>query len=81
MLEELSTKDKVVGIKQTRRAVARGAAARVYLASDADSRLTEPLRAMCALSGVAVVGDVTMQQLGRACAIAVGTAACAVLAK
>lgn len=81
MGEELSAKEKVVGIKQTRRAVAKGVAQRVYLACDADSRLTEPLRAMCALSGVDVVSDLTMQQLGRACAIAVGTAACAVLTK
>lgn len=81
MGEELSTKEKVVGIKQTRRAVAKGIAQRVYLACDADSRLTEPLRAMCALAGIEVVGDLTMQQLGRACAISVGTAACAVLSK
>ena len=81
MAADLSAKEKVVGIKQTRRAVAKGTAARVYLACDADSRLTEPLRAMCALSGVDVVSDMTMQQLGRACAISVGTAACALLAK
>lgn len=81
MGEELSTKEKVVGIKQTRRAVAKGCAQRVYLACDADSRLTEPLRAMCALANIDVVSDLTMQQLGRACAIDLGTAACAVLSK
>ena len=41
---ELTAKGKVVGLKQTRRALAQGAAAHVYLACDADPRLTEPLR-------------------------------------
>lgn len=47
VLEELSAKEKVSGLKQTRRAIAAGRAARVYLACDADPRLTEPLRALC----------------------------------
>ena len=41
---ELASRDRVVGLKQTRRAVMQGAARAVYLASDADPRLTEPLR-------------------------------------
>ena len=75
----LDTKNKVVGIKQTKRAVAAGAAATVYLAKDADPKLTEPLRALCQLSGIPVIGDRTMAELGKECAIAVGTAACALL--
>lgn len=81
MPEELATRDKVVGVKQTRRAVAAGRAVRVFLACDADSRLTEPVEAMCLQAGVPVSAEYTMAQLGRACAIAVGTAACAVLSK
>ena len=56
-------------------------AARVYLGCDADPRLTEPLRAMCALAQVPVIDDMTMADLGKACGIAVGTAACAVLSE
>lgn len=70
---------KVVGVKQTRRALAQCRAARVYLGCDADPRLTEPLRALCQLAHVPVMEDMTMAQLGKACGIAVGTAACAVL--
>ena len=44
---ELTAKGKVVGLKQTRRALVQGAAAHVYLACDADPRLTDPLRALC----------------------------------
>ena len=67
MLEELSAKEKVSGLKQTRRAIAAGRAARVYLACDADPRLTEPLRALCEQSGVETAEQYSMAQLGRAC--------------
>lgn len=43
MLEELSSKDKVVGLKQVQRAVSAGRAGWVFLACDADPRLTRPL--------------------------------------
>ena len=81
MSAELAAKEKVVGLKQTKKAIAAGKTAVVYLAKDADSKLTEPLRAMCQLSGAEVVDDRTMSELGRSCGIAVGTAACAILRK
>ena len=81
MSADWTTKEKVVGIKQTRRAIAEGNATAVYLANDADPKLTEPLRAMCLLSGIAVENENTMSELGKRCGIAVGTAACAVLHK
>mgnify|MGYP004532034313 FL=1 len=76
---ELSVKEKVVGLKQTLRAVTQGAARCVYLASDADPRLTQPLRDLCAQHGVPCDGSLTLQQLGRACGIAVPAAAVALL--
>ena len=81
MSAELAAKEKVVGLKQTKKAIAAGKTAVVYLAKDADPKLTEPLRAMCRLSDIEVVNDRTMLDLGKSCGIAVGTAACAVLAK
>ena len=45
MAGELTAKEKVVGLKQTRRAVTQGTARQVYLACDADPALTEPLLA------------------------------------
>ena len=81
MSAELAAKEKVVGLKQTKKAIAAGKTAVVYLAKDADPKLTEPLRAMCRLSDIEVVNDRTMAELGKSCGIAVGTAACAVLTK
>jgi len=71
-------KEIVVGLKQTSRAVAQGKAKEVYLACDADPRLTEPLRAACG-EKIILHLDMTMAQLGKAAGIAVGTAACAQL--
>jgi len=81
VLEELTAKKKVVGLKQTRRAVTEGCAEKVYVACDADPALTEPLLQLCRSKGVNTVEVNSMKELGRACAIAVGTAAAAVLAK
>ena len=79
MLDELKTEKKVVGIKQLRRALTDQTAELVFLAKDADPALTEPLMAQCREGGVEVVCDVTMPELGRACGIAVGAAAAAIV--
>ena len=42
-MEALAGKEKVVGLKQVRRAVAAGRVRKVFLACDADPRLTEPV--------------------------------------
>ena len=81
MLEELTTKEKVVGLKQTRRALSEGRAAVVYVAQDADPMLTEPLVQLCCSAGVSAVECRSMKELGRACGIQVGTAVAAILAK
>lgn len=80
-MERLSGSEKVVGTKQVRRAVTEGRTDVVFLACDADPRMTEALEALCNEHGVAVVWDHTMAQLGKACGIAVGTAAAAVVNK
>ncbi|MBR6678449.1 MAG: ribosomal L7Ae/L30e/S12e/Gadd45 family protein [Oscillospiraceae bacterium] len=80
-MERLSGSEKVVGLKQVRRAVTEGRVNLVFLACDADPRLTESLEELCSEHGVATVWDYTMAQLGKACGIAVGTAAAAVATK
>ncbi|MDE7262865.1 MAG: hypothetical protein K2N78_12520, partial [Oscillospiraceae bacterium] len=66
MLNELTNADKVVGVKQVRRALAGGLAKRLYLAKDADPQLTEPLAQQGQERGVEVVWADTMKALGRA---------------
>lgn len=79
MLEKLKTANKVVGIKQLKRALREHTAGTVFLAEDADPRLMEPLRAACEEAQVELVMVPTMQELGKACSIAVGAAAAAIL--
>lgn len=79
LLEELKDVQRVTGAKQTRRALAAGQVKRLFLAKDADPALTAPLAQMAQESGIPVVGEFTMAQLGSACGIAVGAACCAVL--
>lgn len=70
---------KVIGAKQAAKAVEKGQASLVFLAGDADSRVTAPLREACARAGVAVETAASMDELGKACGIEVGAAAVAVL--
>ncbi len=78
MLTELeNAAQKVVGVKQVRRALADGRAVRLFVAGDADPQLTGPLERQAAGQGVEVRRTASMRELGRACGIAVGAAVAA----
>jgi len=79
LLEELARAQRVVGVKQSRKALLEGRAAQVFLARDADPALTGPLADECARQAVPVVRDFSMEQLGRACRITVGASVAVVL--
>ena len=81
MLEELRSSEKVIGVKQSRRAVRDGLAQEVFLACDADPALTEPLEAQCQVAGIAVSTEFTMKELGHAAGIHVGAAVVTLLKK
>ncbi len=80
MLTELSSDPSVVGAKQVRRAVENGTAKKVFLADNADPRLTGPLAQLCKEKGVEVETVQAMKELGKACGIAVPAAVAAILA-
>ena len=79
MLSDLKSLKKVIGAKQTKRAITSGEAREVYIARDAEARVIAPLRELCAERGVTVVEVDTMRELGTACGIEVGAAIAAVL--
>lgn len=79
MLDELKTANKVVGIKQLRKAMAAGKVRKVFLAADADPMLTEPLAEQCRAQQIEVISVPTMHQLGAACNIPVKAAVAAIL--
>ena len=79
MLRELAAKNKVIGVKQTRRALRDGKAAMLFLARDADPALTDPLEELCRQQKLPVDRSYTLEELGRAAGIQVGAAVIAVL--
>lgn len=80
MLSNLKTAKKVTGAKQVTRALKNGSVSRVFLAEDADPRVTEPVAALCEEKGTEIVNVPTMAALGAACGIAVGSAVAAIVA-
>ena len=79
MLRELMNQDRVVGVKQSRRAIREGRVDRVFLAANADPALTGPIGLLCQEQGIPVVDEFSMEELGRAAGIQVGAAVVAVL--
>ena len=79
MLQELKTAPKVTGAKQVSRALKADKVLRVYLAADADPRITQPVEAMCQNEDIPVEQVATMAELGAACGISVGSAVAAML--
>lgn len=75
MLETLDHTNTVVGAKQARRALSSGRAGALFVADDADPRVTQPLMELAREKGVTVNHIPLMKTLGAACGIAVGSAA------
>ena len=79
LISQLQTEHKVVGVKQSRKAVQRGEARLVFLAEDADPQVTEPMQALCDQAQVPVELIPKMRELGAACGIRLGCAVAALL--
>ncbi|HPJ02605.1 MAG TPA: ribosomal L7Ae/L30e/S12e/Gadd45 family protein [Candidatus Limiplasma sp.] len=70
---------RVVGLKQVLRAVKSGQAAKVYLCTDADEFIYRQVESACEEHKVPIIQTDSMEALGKACLIAVKTAAAAIL--
>ena len=77
MLAQLVHRRTVVGSKQLRKALQSGRATCVFLASNADPAITEPIEAMCLQKSVECIWVRSMLELGHSCGIDVGAAAAA----
>lgn len=81
MLSQLAAAAKVVGVKQSKKAIRDGKASRVYIALDAEQRVLRPICDLCREMAVPVEEVTTMAELGDACAIDVGAAVAAILSE
>ncbi len=79
-MDRLNGAEKVVGLKQSTKAVRADRATLVYVAEDAARWAVEPLLALCEEHGVSVETVASMKALAKACRVEVPTA-CAVLLK
>ena len=79
MLTDLNTPNKVVGVKQLKKALRDGSAKKVFVAQDADPKFIDPICESCRSAAVPVESVPTMAELGKACGIEVGAAVAALL--
>ena len=79
MLLELQTKSKVIGVKQSAKAVRADQARCVDLAEDADPALLAPIEDQCCEKEIPLIRVESMALLGQACGIDVGAAVAVVL--
>lgn len=78
IMEKLvNSSNKIVGAKQTKKAIETGRASVVYIAKDADAMVTEPIINLCKAKGIEIIYIETMKELGKVCAIDVGAATAA----
>jgi len=79
MIEMLSSKPYVVGLKQAKKAIRENKAEAIITAVDADPAVLKPVLEMAGEKGIEVVKEKTMRELGSACKIEVGAAVVAIL--
>ncbi|MDI6631541.1 MAG: ribosomal L7Ae/L30e/S12e/Gadd45 family protein [Bacillota bacterium] len=75
----MRARKKAVGSKETLKAVERGQAKIVFVAKNAERRVTEPVVRACQARGTPVEEVASMRELGRACGISVNCASAAVI--
>ena len=78
-LEDLKSSHVAVGIKETHRALERQKVSCVFIASDCDEFIAQPVRELCEMHQIPVISAFTKKEIGRACGIKVKAAACAVI--
>jgi len=79
VLSQLASNPKVVGVKQSTKAVQSGKAKTVFFACNADPEVLIKLKVLCEQKGVETNDEFSMHALGEAAKISVGAAVVAVL--
>lgn len=78
-MEALKNRARAVGSKQVKKAILDGSASLVYIAEDAENHVVKPLLELCREHSVEYTMVESMETLGKACGIAVGSATAALL--
>lgn len=75
----ISARKKAVGSKETLKSIERGQAKVVYVAKNAERRITEPIIRACRARGTPLEEVPSMRELGKACGISVNCASAAII--
>lgn len=78
-MERLMNAKKSIGTKQTLKAIEKGVATLVFIAKDAEEKVTTPIIALSKQNNIPIEYVDTMAELGSACKIDVGAATAAIL--
>ena len=70
---------RVVGTKETLKAVEKNEAQLVFIARDADEKVTRAVVELCRDRGVEIRNVESMQELGKWCGIKIGAATAAII--
>ncbi|HYE81860.1 MAG TPA: ribosomal L7Ae/L30e/S12e/Gadd45 family protein [Clostridia bacterium] len=79
-MQELKASHKrIVGLKQTVKAVRNGTAKNVYVAEDADDFIKQSVLDACTERNLQIIYVSNMKELGNACGIDIGASTAAVI--
>ena len=79
MIDNIQGENVVIGLKQCKKAAGEGSVDTLYVALDADEKITRDVVAAAKNSGAKIVEVSSMSELGKACKIDVGASLVAVL--
>lgn len=79
MLEDLRTGARLVGLKQSTRAVNEGKVKLAFIARDAQDGVKNPFVSLCEKEGIPVEWVDSMAHLGKVCGIDLGAAVAVLL--
>jgi large subunit ribosomal protein L7A len=79
MISKLKTHKRVVGAKQVKRALYSSNAEMVFVADDAEKKVTKEIVELCNSKQIQIIHVNTMEDLGKACGIDINAAVAALL--
>jgi large subunit ribosomal protein L7A len=80
-LLEIKNSPKVIGSKQVKKAISKSSVKKVFIALDAEPHIIEPIKELCRQNQIEIQTVETMEMLGKACGIEVGSATVALINK
>lgn len=79
MQELKASRKRIVGLKQTVKAVKNGTAKKVYVAEDADDFIKQSVFDACSGKNLQIIYINNMKELGDACGIDIGASTAAIV--